>query len=77
MRLIIGMFSVFSLISACGGDPGPQGAAGPAGEPCTVVDNGGSATITCPGSDPVTVYSGLDGEPGDDGTNGTKVQIPK
>lgn len=70
MRLFIGFFSAFFLLTACGGEPGPQGATGVAGESCTVVDNGGSATITCPGADPVTVYSGLDGQNGQDGTSG-------
>lgn len=71
MRSILGIFSALTLLAACGGAPGPQGPAGAAGEACEVVDNGGSATITCPGSDPVTVFSGLDGQNGEDGTNGT------
>ena len=70
MRSFLSCLSVLSLLIGCGGEIGPQGPAGAAGEPCTVVDNGGSATITCPGSDPVTVFSGIDGEDGDDGING-------
>jgi len=70
MRSFLGCLSAFFILSACGSEIGPQGPAGSAGAPCTVVDNGGSATITCPGSDPVTVFSGLDGQNGNDGIKG-------
>jgi hypothetical protein len=47
------------------------GSAGKDGEPCTVVDNGGSATITCPDGSSATVADGANGENGTNGLNGT------
>jgi hypothetical protein len=38
--------------------------------PCTVVDNGGSATITCPDGTSATVADGTDGQDGSAGTSG-------
>jgi len=50
------------------GSAGPQGEAGP---PCAATDNGdGSFTIACPGSDPITLRNGTDGENGADGAPG-------
>lgn len=66
------MFALAGLLvmAGCAGEDGKDGVDG---QSCTVVDNGTSVTITCPGATPVTVNDGVDGTPGIDGTDCTIV----
>jgi hypothetical protein len=65
----------FTFLQGCGPGPITSGA-----RPCTVVEEGDSATITCPdgttatitdGSDGTNGTDGSDGDSGEDGTDGT------
>lgn len=64
-RYLVSCCAVLALLSGCAGSEGPAGPtgpSGPAGAPCEVTATGdGTRTITCPGSEPVTV---ADGQPG-------------
>ncbi|MFO0588088.1 MAG: hypothetical protein U0441_11135 [Polyangiaceae bacterium] len=72
------------LLLGCSGADGKDGADGQNGKDgkdgasCTVADNGdGTKTVTCPGSDPVTIANGADGADGTscsvtDNMDGTK-----
>jgi len=51
--------------SGVDGKDGTNGTNGKDGQPCTVADNGdGTKTVSCPGSDPVTIANGADGKEG-------------
>ena len=56
------------------GPPGPQGAQGVTGQPggaCLAIDNGDETyTISCPGSMPITLRNGRDGDAGPQGKDG-------
>ncbi len=52
------------------GDTGPQGGQGEPGQPCTAEIGGDDYTITCPGSDPITIRDGNDGAEGPMGPQG-------
>lgn len=55
-----GPIALVCLAAACGGEV----------EPCTVVDNGSSATISCPDGTSATINDGAAGANGTNGTNG-------
>ncbi|MBK8258170.1 MAG: hypothetical protein IPK82_36575 [Polyangiaceae bacterium] len=79
LRTTRGAFcAAVALILGCSGADGKNGIDGKDGESCSVVDNGdGTKTVTCPGSDPVTIANGKDGTEGTsctvtDNNDGTK-----
>ncbi len=75
MRRLFTRWTLLTAVSALAavGCAGPTGPAGANGAPCAVTDNGnGTVTITCPGSDPVTLASGTNGT---NGTNGTSCTV--